>query len=128
MKNRCPCHSGLAYADCCQPLHEGQTAPDAERLMRSRYSAYALRLPAYILHTWHGPTRPESLTLEELQGIKWLKLQVLAHEVVDADHAEVLFVATYQGNQQKKAELREHSCFKRIAGDWRYCGQRDDTL
>jgi len=37
----CPCGRGR-YADCCGPLHAGMPAADAEALMRSRYSAYAL--------------------------------------------------------------------------------------
>ncbi|MDF0377226.1 MULTISPECIES: YchJ family metal-binding protein [unclassified Methylophilus] len=123
MKHACPCYSGNAYAACCQPLHQGLPAPDAERLMRSRYSAYALRLPDYILQTWHTETRPNSLTQADLQGIKWLKLEVLAHHQQDATHAEVTFVATYQSGQQKKTTMTEHSRFEYLDGRWLYCGQ-----
>lgn len=39
----CPCKSGKAYADCCEPVIRGaRKAITAEELMRSRYSAYAL--------------------------------------------------------------------------------------
>ena len=42
LKN-CPCGRGL-YVECCQPLHlEQQYAQNAEQLMRSRYSAFALQ-------------------------------------------------------------------------------------
>lgn len=44
MKQLCLCHSGQTYQACCQPLHSGQPAPNAERLMRARYSAYALKM------------------------------------------------------------------------------------
>lgn len=91
--------------------------------MRSRYSAYALRLPDYILQTWHTETRPNSLTQADLQGIKWLKLEVLGHHQHDATHAEVTFVATYQSGQQKKATMTEHSRFEYLDGRWLYCGQ-----
>ena len=41
--SRCPCLSGSAYQDCCGPYHSGSAdAPTAERLMRSRYSAFVL--------------------------------------------------------------------------------------
>jgi SEC-C motif domain protein len=120
MKNACPCYSGKAYYDCCQPLHEGKAAPDAERLMRSRYSAYALKLPAYILQTWHADTRPQNLTLQDLDGIKWLKLQVLSHEQAETDKAFVRFVATYQSGKQKKTVLQEHSRFEKVDGQWQY--------
>lgn len=126
MKNACPCYSGKAYTDCCQPLHNGTPAPDAERLMRSRYSAYALKLPEYILHTWHQDTQPKSLTQEDLGGIKWLKLQVLSHEQPDADTAFVKFVATFQTGNQKKEQLTEYSRFSRESGQWLYIdGQAD---
>jgi SEC-C motif-containing protein len=40
----CLCGSTLAYSDCCQPFHTGEKIPvTAEALMRSRYTAYALR-------------------------------------------------------------------------------------
>lgn len=120
MKHACPCHSGKSYADCCQPLHAGQAAPDAERLMRSRYSAYALKLPDYILQTWHADTRPATLTQEDLSGIKWLKLQVLSHEQMDAETALVKFIATFQAGKQKKEQLTEHSRFKKVGTHWMY--------
>lgn len=123
MKNPCPCHSGKAYADCCQPLHSGQAAPDAERLMRSRYSAYVLKMPDYILATWHPDTRPQHLTVSDLTGIKWIKLQVEAHRQLDDHHAEVAFKATYQTGKQKKAQLTEHSQFERINDCWLYVGE-----
>lgn len=124
MKNPCPCHSGKPYADCCQPLHGGQAAPDAERLMRSRYSAYALKLPDYILQTWHSDTRPASLGLEDLNGIKWLKLDVVSHKQLDDTHAEVEFIATFQSGKQKKSQLSEHSQFVRMNDRWLYVGER----
>lgn len=120
MKNPCPCYSGAPYEACCQPSHAGQAAPDAEHLMRSRYSAYALKLPDYILNTWHPDTRPAALTQDDLAGIKWLKLQVLSHAQTDADTAFVTFVATFQRGQQKKEQLTEHSRFSHENGQWWY--------
>jgi SEC-C motif domain protein len=126
MKNACPCYSGKPYHDCCQPLHEGQAAPDAARLMRSRYSAYALRLPAYILQTWHADTRPKSLTLEDLGSIKWLKLQVLSHEQTTENTAFVRFVATFQNGKHKKEQLTEYSRFSHEQGRWLYVDGQPD--
>jgi len=120
MKNPCPCHSGKPYQHCCQPLHDGLAAPDAERLMRARYSAYALKLADFILHTWHADTRPTRLTQEDLSGIKWLKLQVLSHQHAEPDTAYVAFVATFQPGKQKKEQLTEHSRFKQEHGRWWY--------
>lgn len=127
MKNPCPCHSGKPYTECCQPLHAGQAAPDAECLMRSRYSAYALKLAEYLLQTWHPDTRPASLNTEDLNGIKWLKLEVVSHQPVDDTHAEVVFIATYQSGKQKKSQLTEHSQFVHVNDRWLYVGEHPKT-
>jgi SEC-C motif-containing protein len=67
----CPCGrtgSGsrpLLLADCCgRWLDAGTAAPDAESLMRSRYTAFVLGRPAYLLATWHPSRRPADLQLE----------------------------------------------------------------
>ncbi len=50
----CPCFSGLKYKVCCAPFHRGEReAPDAVRLMRSRYSAFAKKDGAYLWKTLH---------------------------------------------------------------------------
>ena len=51
MSHTCPCGSGIALDDCCGKWHQGQPAPSAERLMRSRYSAYTLSLIDYLVAT-----------------------------------------------------------------------------
>lgn len=59
----CPCGFGSPYGDCCGPLHAGALASTAERLMRSRYSAFALgsvdpSLGEYLVFSWHPDTVP----------------------------------------------------------------------
>ena len=54
----CPCHSQKNYKDCCLPCHEGIASATAKELMRSRYSAYSLNLPSYIIQTTH-PASPQ---------------------------------------------------------------------
>ena len=92
----CPCRApALAprYADCCGRYHHGShAAPDAEALMRSRYSAYVLGLADYLLATWHSSTRPAALDADPA-GLKWLGLEVRRHTKTDAAHASVEFVA-----------------------------------
>lgn len=76
---RCPCLSGATYGDCCGPLHRGDhAAPTAERLMRSRYSAYVHRDEAYLGATWHPSTRPADLTVDP--GTRWFRLDILRTE------------------------------------------------
>ncbi|PSD27176.1 hypothetical protein C7E18_09980, partial [Stenotrophomonas maltophilia] len=53
----CPCGLPADYPVCCGRFHAGEAAPDAERLMRSRYSAYVRGLAGYLRHTWHPDTR-----------------------------------------------------------------------
>ncbi|MFZ2176709.1 MAG: YchJ family metal-binding protein, partial [Rhodococcus sp. (in: high G+C Gram-positive bacteria)] len=61
MTTRCPCLLGEPYDDCCGRYHRGvTTAPTAERLMRSRFSAFAVLDAEYLLATWHPSTRPAS--------------------------------------------------------------------
>jgi SEC-C motif-containing protein len=72
---RCPCLSGETYGGCCAPFHRAESlAPTAERLMRSRYSAYAVGEAAYLLATWHPRTRPETLELDP--AMRWYRLDI----------------------------------------------------
>lgn len=124
MPPECPCgrtHARgqpLALAACCgRYLDHGTPAPDAEHLMRSRYSAFVLGRVDYLLASWHASTRPNELTLEP--SVKWLGLEVRQHRALDADHAEVEFVARSRlcGRGQR---LRETSRFVREKGRWFY--------
>jgi SEC-C motif domain protein len=90
----CPCGRG-AYATCCAPLHEGKPAADAEALMRSRYSAYALDRADYLLATWHASTRPASLDLASNPPLRWLGLDVKRF-LPAGDTAVVEFVARHR--------------------------------
>ena len=48
----CPCGTGEPYAECCRPYHRGElVAETPERLLRTRYSAFAFRLIPYIIET-----------------------------------------------------------------------------
>lgn len=73
---RCPCGSGDALAQCCGRFHSGfAEAPSATALMRSRYSAFALRDAAYLLRTWHPSTRPRRLELDS--AMRWTGLTIV---------------------------------------------------
>lgn len=123
MATPCPCgRTGpkgqvQALQDCCGPLHAGQAAPDAERLMRSRYSAFVLRNVPYLLATWHSSQRPAELTLEA--GGQWLGLEIKQHRVTGADTAEVEFVARFRVGG-KAVRQHERSRFVREDGRWLY--------
>ena len=111
----------MLYSDCCEPLHRGDIdAPTAERLMRSRYSAFALGLSEYLLDTWHAETRPESLELDP--GIEWKRLFVERTEAggpFDRD-GTVTFTAIAR-TTEGRYEQRERSRFARSStGHWVY--------
>jgi SEC-C motif domain protein len=117
----CPCGLPVPYADCCGRYHAGPLhlqAPDAEALMRSRYSAFVNGLPDYLLATWHASTRPATLEPDP-PGLRWLGLDVRRHASQDADHATVEFVARSKlgGRAQR---LHETSRFVREDGRWFY--------
>ncbi|WP_245944740.1 YchJ family protein [Crenobacter cavernae] len=118
----CPCGSGRAYATCCGVYHQGAAAPTAEALMRSRYSAYALGLEAYLLASWHPDTRPERFDLAEDAGrLKWIGLEIKATgQGREADGVgTVEFVARYKvGGRAER--MSETSRFERVAGRWVY--------
>ncbi|MFZ3019556.1 MAG: YchJ family metal-binding protein [Gallionella sp.] len=113
----CPC-GAPDYAACCGRYHGGIPAPDAEALMRSRYSAYVLKLEPYLLATWHATTRPATLDLAA-DNIKWLELEVKEHSPGDEDRATVEFIARYKvgGRAQR---LHEVSRFAFEDGRWYY--------
>lgn len=115
----CPCGSGAPYAQCCGVFHAGVAAPDAERLMRSRYCAYVQGREDYLLATWHPDTRPATLELDAPPRPQWLGLTVKSHAVEDADRATVAFVARYKLNG-RAFKLQETSRFVRLDGRWVY--------
>lgn len=115
----CPCGRVRTYADCCGALHAGAPAADAEALMRSRYSAYVRRDADYLRSSWHASTRPDDLDFEDPCPV-WLGLDVKAHEVLDADRAEVDFIAKYRIGGGRVVRMRERSRFVREDGRWFY--------
>ena len=116
----CPCGSRLEYAECCEPFHRGDAAPTAERLMRSRYSAFVRGLAPYLLTTWHPKTRPDELELDP--GITWRALQIV--DTVDGGPADdtgvVEFRAVARTADGERHVQHERSTFTRVDGRWVY--------
>jgi len=119
----CPCGRTIAKAQalsldaCCGPYHAGQAAPDAESLMRSRYTAFVRGNVPYLLATWHSSQRPAVLTLEA--GAKWLGLDIKQHRITGEHNAEVEFVARFRVGG-KAIRQHERSRFVREDGRWYY--------
>ncbi|MBL1107639.1 YchJ family protein [Streptomyces sp. 5-8] len=112
----CPCGLPRPYDACCGRFHAGSaSAPTAELLMRSRYSAFVAGDAGYLLRTWHPRTRPERLDLDP--RTRWTGLEVLGSTDGSAFHVTgtVTFRASYRGGS-----LHERSRFERVDGAWVY--------
>ncbi|GKS92140.1 MULTISPECIES: YchJ family metal-binding protein [unclassified Acidovorax] len=126
----CPCgrssgpspqHRPLPYAKCCGRYidHFDTTpAPDAESLMRSRYTAFVREQAPYLLATWEAAHRPAQVAFDP--GVRWLGLQVRAHRRLDGERAEVEFVARQRMPGGRAHRLHELSRFVRQEGRWFY--------
>jgi SEC-C motif-containing protein len=97
---------------------EGLPAPDADVLMRSRYSAFVLERGDYLRATWHPSKRPSTIRFDP--GTKWLGLEVRDFKVLDDTHAEVEFVARQRDQSGRAVRLHERSRFVREDGRWYY--------
>jgi SEC-C motif-containing protein len=116
----CTCGSNKNYPDCCGRYLDGnESAPTAETLMRSRYTAYTLLREDYLLATWHPSTRPVTLNLANDIATKWLGLEVKRHEQQQPDQAVVEFVARYKV-KGRAHRLHEVSRFVRENEQWFY--------
>lgn len=114
----CPCGSGAPLVACCGRFLEGKAdAPDAERLMRSRYCAFVGERGDYLLATWHASRRPPTIDFDT--GAKWLGLEVRRHQSTGPDSAEVEFVARWRVGG-RAVRLHECSRFVREGGRWYY--------
>ncbi|MCT2086440.1 YchJ family metal-binding protein [Microbacterium enclense] len=112
-----PCPCGRAdFGACCGPLLDGAPAPSAERLMRSRYTAFALGDAAHLARTWHPRSRPDDIDLDD--GIVWEGL-VIDEAAEDGDAAVVAFRAAWR-RAGDRGVLSEHSRFVRRGGRWVY--------
>ena len=122
----CPCGSGKTYAACCSPFHKGLLPINALQLMRSRYTAYVLNLPAYIIQTTHleNPHYCQDLALwtREISTFslqsQFKKLDILDFQE-NQESATVTFVAHLSQNGQD-ATFKEKSEFKKVEGRWLY--------
>ncbi|MDN3905421.1 YchJ family protein [Arthrobacter sp. YD2] len=124
VSSRCPCLSGETYGECCGRFHAGRaSAPTAEALMRSRYSAFATGNVTYLLATWHPDHRPADLELDP--DLEWRRLDILATTgggPLDST-GTVEFRAHYRQDGIRGTQ-QELSSFVREHGKWLYVDGR----
>ena len=89
--------------------------------MRSRYSAFAIGLPQYLLDTWHPAHRPRSVHLDE--AMRWTALHIVGTSggSLLQNRGTVEFRAHYRVGR-RDGELHENSEFVRVDGRWVYVG------
>lgn len=121
--SQCACGSKQTYAECCAPFLKGtKKAPTAEKLMRSRYAAFAEGQLDYIQSTHHEKTR-EELDMESVSAwaleSEWQGLEILSTEkgLENDTNGKVEFRCQfkYNGQQQTHHEL---STFEKVGDTW----------
>ena len=117
--SNCYCGNSIPFQDCCEPYIKGITnAPTAEKLMRSRYSAFATGAADYLVNTTHISKRRlhnKKDILAWSQANKWLKVEVLT-----STETTVTFKAYYLDENLKAQVHYEHSTFKLENDKWFY--------
>jgi len=118
----CPCGSGDPLSECCGRYHGGLPAPSAERLMRSRYSAYVLGLVDYLKATTL-PAQQQALDVQSMKDWSatstWLGLEVEDSQLIGGqpEHARVMFTARWHDSAGQHAQ-HERSAFVQNDGRW----------
>lgn len=115
----CPCGSGGRFDGCCGPLLRGEPAPSAERLMRSRYTAFVVGDARYLAGSWHPGTRPVRLDLDP--HLRWTGLEIVGTEAGRAGdrRGSVEFRATWRDGGGTGV-LHERSRFLFQSDRWWY--------
>lgn len=128
----CPCNSNKSYDDCCGRYHSNPgSAPTAEALMRSRYSAFYLKDFDYIIRTQKLIDNPDQEAAEIKQAndsTQWLKLEVLETEAGQENDTNgmVAFSAHFKEGKHT-GKLSERSLFNKIDGEWFYIAGEHDV-
>ncbi len=124
MKEICPCGSKKQYQYCCGKYLLGKaTAETAEKLMRSRYTAFCQGNIDYLIATLHPDKRTEKDRTElakTINNTQWISLTIInTNKGKKTDSiGYVEFEAVYKSNEP--GQLHEHSKFIKHNGKWFY--------
>ena len=120
----CPCGSQKAEQYCCQMYLSGKKQPEtAEKLMRSRYTAFVRGNIDYLIATLHPDKRQSSDRTEltaSVNNTKWLGLSIIDTQKGKKNDATgvVEFEAIYRVTEP--AQLHERSRFVKTGDRWFY--------
>jgi len=121
--NLCPCGSGVAYADCCEPVINGvRPAETAEQLMRARYAAYVGVQMDFVFETTHPDHRQgydRAGAKQWAENSDWLGLEIVGTNKGGKEDSvgEVEFIARFKEKGQDR-EHHEMAQFKKDKGNW----------
>ena len=115
----CPCGSGRNYGQCCEPIIAGTTpAPDAEALMRSRFTAHVIDDTRYLDRTYL-PTSKQNSTDEHTPGThKWTKLEIHRHDANVRPGVSHVDFSAYFTQEGQAGVMHEKSEFEFLDGNW----------
>jgi len=121
MPTKCPCGLDREYMSCCGRYIEGkQHAPTAEALMRSRYSAYAMKRADYIIKTALESDDRQAIEAW-MQRVTFVQLEVLRTERGKAlDKKGIVEFKAWFEESGKRQLLHEVSAFVKRKGRWFY--------
>ncbi len=124
LSNACICGSAKPHQRCCAVFLCGKSYPKTpEKLMRSRFSAFALGGHGqYLLDTWL-PSMTQHLSAQELsqKNTQWVDLNIIAKSQ-SGDDGVVEFKAYFIDDEGNRQLHHERSVFKRVANRWLYVG------
>lgn len=115
----CPCCSGRAFEDCCEPILAGKAAPTAEAQVRARYTAFAVKKIDHVENT-HAPEIRADFNRAEAERLaeecEWKSLRI--HSAIeDGDEAAIEFVMQVRRNGGLFIKAGKSS-FRREHGQW----------
>lgn len=117
----CLCGSGLPYTACCGKYHNGEAYPaTAQALMRSRFSAYALRNVDYLLATWDAGKRPAAIDFSK-ETAQWQKLVIVGSKKGGThDSTGIVEFKAYYLQDGEACFMHEISRFVKLGSRWQY--------
>ncbi|MCC0176919.1 YchJ family protein [Waterburya agarophytonicola K14] len=120
----CPCQSKKADKYCCGMYLSGKKKPEtAEKLMRSRYTAFYRGNIDYLIATLHPDKRNKSDRAQlskSISNTEWLGLTIINTQKGKKNDTTgiVEFEAVYQVDLPE--QLHERSRFIKVDGQWFY--------
>lgn len=122
---KCHCSSGKPFSDCCEPFLSKDTLPDsAEKLMRSRYSAYVTENIDYLIHTTHSTTASDykkSDLAHWAKSSQWQKLEIIStQDGLKTDATGFVEFKAYYQSKGVNTIHHEKSLFMKESDKWFY--------